>query len=153
MQCIVKTVTGVQCLCPTSQKNSSFFGFLRFSSSSFVLVLRNWPGKQAFKTVGIEDTHLTLTGVLFQVGANNSLIFLQLQTPEKKFHYIPWLVYFNELYYKLTLRSWLLTSSLSVVRVLLSWTASSFFFCEVILYYYYNVTAYFDLQRQVYDEQ
>ena len=33
----------------------------------------------------IEDTLLTLAGILFKVEANNSLIFLPLQTYEKKF--------------------------------------------------------------------
>ena len=32
---------------------------------------------------GIEDTHLTLTAILFQVGINNSLNFLSLQAYEK----------------------------------------------------------------------
>ena len=38
----------------------------------------------AFKTTMIEDTHLTLIGFLSKVEANNFLIFLPLQTYEKK---------------------------------------------------------------------
>ena len=39
----------------------------------------------------MEDTHLTLIGILSKVEANNSLIFLPLQTYEKKFAEFPFL--------------------------------------------------------------
>ena len=45
----------------------------------------------AFKTTIIENTHLTLAGIPFKVEANNSLIFLLLQTYEKKFAEFPFL--------------------------------------------------------------
>ena len=45
----------------------------------------------AFKTTIQEDTHLTLIGILSKVEANNSLIFLPLQTYEKKFAEFPFL--------------------------------------------------------------
>ena len=53
-----------------------------------------------FITTIIEDTHLTLIGIPFEVEANNSLLFLPLQAYEKKFaefplmflSIIPWLV-------------------------------------------------------------
>ena len=43
------------------------------------------PDNLAFKTTIIEDTHLTLAVIPFKVEANNSLIFLPLQTYEKNF--------------------------------------------------------------------
>ena len=45
----------------------------------------------AFRTTGVEDAQLTLAVIPFQVGANNSLIFLPLQTYEKKFAEFPFL--------------------------------------------------------------
>ena len=39
----------------------------------------------AFRMTIIEDTHLTLAVIPFKVEANNSLMFLPLQTYEKKF--------------------------------------------------------------------
>ena len=45
----------------------------------------------AFKTTLIEDTHLTLIGILSKVEANNSLLFLLLQAYEKKFAEFPFL--------------------------------------------------------------
>ena len=48
----------------------------------------------ALKTTIIEDTHLTLAGIPFKVEANNSLIFLPLQTYEKKFVEFPFLFIF-----------------------------------------------------------
>ena len=38
----------------------------------------------AFKTTGVEDTYLILAANSFQVGVNNSYIFLPVQTYEKK---------------------------------------------------------------------
>ena len=51
----------------------------------------------AFTTTIIEDTHLTLAAILFQVEANNSFIFLLLQTYEKKFAEFPFLLVYNSL--------------------------------------------------------
>ena len=45
----------------------------------------------AFRTTIIEDTHLTLAVIPFKVEANNSLIFLLLQTYEKKLAEFPFL--------------------------------------------------------------
>ena len=45
----------------------------------------------AFGTTIQKDTHLTLIGILFKVEADNSLIFLPLQTYEKKFAEFPFL--------------------------------------------------------------
>ena len=49
----------------------------------------NWSSTLAFKTTAVEDTHLTLAVYPFQVGLNNSLIFLSLQTYVQSI--IPWL--------------------------------------------------------------
>ena len=48
----------------------------------------------AFKTTIIEDTHLTLAGFLFKIEANISLIFLPLQTYDKKIAEFPFLFIF-----------------------------------------------------------
>ena len=45
----------------------------------------------------LEDTHLTLAAFLFKVEANNSLIFLPLQTYEKKIAKFPFLLVYNSL--------------------------------------------------------
>ena len=50
----------------------------------FVCVAANNRADLAFKTTIVEDTYLTLIGFLSKVEANNSLIFLPLQTNEKK---------------------------------------------------------------------
>ena len=65
----------------------------------FCLLTANWSSNSAFTTTTIEDTHLTLTVVLFKLEANNSLTILLLQTYEKKIcrvfvpakSVIPWL--------------------------------------------------------------
>ena len=44
-----------------------------------------------FRVTGIEDTHLTLAAIPFQVGVNNFLISLPLQTYEEKFAEFPFL--------------------------------------------------------------
>ena len=46
----------------------------------------------AFKMTIIKDTHLTLAAIPFKVEVNNSLIFLPLQTYEKKFAELPFLL-------------------------------------------------------------
>ena len=66
-------------------KSANFYWFRYFSSSSFVRVRRNWSGNLAIRTAGVEDTHLTLAVIPYQVEANISLIFLPLQTYKKKF--------------------------------------------------------------------
>ena len=58
------------------EKSVTVFVFLLFSPSSFVCVRRTQPGNLTFTTTGIEDTHLTLAVIPFQVGVNNSFIFL-----------------------------------------------------------------------------
>ena len=56
----------------------------------FACAAGNWDNL-AFKTTIIEDTHLTLAAIPFNVEANNSLIFLPLQTYEKRFAEFPFL--------------------------------------------------------------
>ena len=55
------------------------------SLSSFVCVRRNYSGNLAFRTTGVEGTHLTLTAILFHVKVKNSLFLFSLQAYEKKF--------------------------------------------------------------------
>ena len=45
----------------------------------------------SFRTGGVEDAHLTLAAIPFQVGVNNALIFLPLQRNEKKSVEFPFL--------------------------------------------------------------
>ena len=66
-------------------KHSTLVGLLRFSPSFLFVWAANNQANSAFKTTIIEDTHLTLIDIPFKVEANNSLIFLPLQTYEKKF--------------------------------------------------------------------
>ena len=66
------------------------FGLFRFSLSFVFACAAIDQVNLAFKTI-IEDTHLTLAGIHFKVEANNSLIFLLLQTYEKKFDEFPFL--------------------------------------------------------------
>ena len=51
----------------------------------------------AFRATIIENTHLTLAIISFKVEANNSLIFLPLQTYDKKFADVPFLLAYNSL--------------------------------------------------------
>ena len=69
----------------------------------FVCLRRNQLSNLAFTTTIIEDTHLTLAVILFKVEANNSLIFLLLQTYEKEFAEFPFLfsLYFLALFKEL----------------------------------------------------
>ena len=64
-------------------KSLAVFGFLCSPSSSFVRVHRNEQGNLVFTMTGVENTHLTLAIVLFQVGVRNFLNFLRLQTYKK----------------------------------------------------------------------
>ena len=52
---------------------------------------------QLIGTTIIEDTHLTLAVIPFKVEANNSLIFLPLQTNKKKIAEFPFLLVYNSL--------------------------------------------------------
>ena len=89
--CTVKTVIKVERQCVLTSKT------LHCSRASSVLTVLLFAcaasnrANLAFKTTIIEDTHLTLIGFLFKVEANNSLIFLSLQTYEKKFAEFPFL--------------------------------------------------------------
>ena len=84
-------------------KHGTVVGLLRFLSSVLCACAANNQANLAFKTTIIEDTHLTLAGILFKVEANNYLFFLPLQTYEKKLaefpflfiFIIPWLRYTN----------------------------------------------------------
>ena len=75
-------------MCFTLEKASRVSGFL---PPSFVCVRNNYSGNLAFRTKGIEDTNLTLAAILFQAEVNNPLIFVLLQTYEKKFAQFPFL--------------------------------------------------------------
>ena len=80
-------------------KRGSVVGLLRFSPHFLFACAASNSANLAFKTTIINDTHLTLIGFLSEVEANNSLIFLPLQTYEKKIvefpllfiSIIPWL--------------------------------------------------------------
>ena len=71
------------------EKASLSLGFFRCLPFSFVCVRRNHSRNLAFKSTGAEDTYLTLAVISFQVGVNNSLNFLFLQTFEKRFAEFP----------------------------------------------------------------
>ena len=75
-------------------KHGTLVGLLRFSPSFLFACAASNRANLAFKTTIIEDTHLTLAGIPFKVEANNSLIFLLLQTYEKKFAEFPFLFIF-----------------------------------------------------------
>ena len=66
-------------------KDGTLVGFLRFSQSFLLACAAINRVNLAFRTTIIEDTHLTLAVNSLKVEANNSLIFLLLQTYEKKF--------------------------------------------------------------------
>ena len=57
----------------------------------FLVCSRHNQSNSAFTTTAIEDTHLTVTVILFKVGAKNSLIISLLQTRKKKFAEFPFL--------------------------------------------------------------
>ena len=72
-------------------KHGTVVGRLRFSPYCLFACAASNREKLAFKTIIIEDTHLKLVVILSKVEANNSLIFLPLQTYEKKFAEFPFL--------------------------------------------------------------
>ena len=74
-------------------KHGAVVGLLWFSP--YFILCANNKANLAFKTTIIEDTHLTLAGILSKEEANNSLIFLPLQTYEKKFAEFPFLLVYN----------------------------------------------------------
>ena len=78
-------------------KNDTLVGLLRFSPSFLFACAASNRSNLAFKTTVIEDTHVTLMGIPFKVEANNSLIFLPLQTYEKKFAEFSFLLIYNSL--------------------------------------------------------
>ena len=87
------TTIKVKCLCAsTSKKRHSCRTFL-FACAAINRV------NLAFRTTIIKATHLTLAVIPFEVEANNSLIFLALQTyeKEKKFVEFPFLLVYNSL--------------------------------------------------------
>ena len=69
----------------TSETASVFFNLLRAPSCCFVWMRRYKWFNITPKTTGMEDTYRTLTAIPFQVGVNNSLMFLSLQAYEKIF--------------------------------------------------------------------
>ena len=67
------------------EKVSLYSGF--FVSQHFLLftcAATNRPTYVAFRMTGVEDRHLALAIIPFQVKVNNSLFFLRLQTYVKK---------------------------------------------------------------------
>ena len=92
LACTVKTAMKVKRQCVlTRKKHSIVVGLLWFSPYFLFVCAANNRATLAFKTTIIEDTHLTPIGIPFKVEANNSLIFLPLQTYEKKFAEFPFL--------------------------------------------------------------
>ena len=77
--CTVKTAIEVKRLCVSISKNGTLVGLLRLARTFlFACVVTN-RANLAFRMTVIEDTHLTLAVIPFNVEANNSLIFLPLQ--------------------------------------------------------------------------
>ena len=73
--CTVNTAIEVKCLCVfTSKTRHSYRASSFLTVFLFACAASNWVNL-AFKTTIIEDTHLTLAVILFEVEANNSLIF------------------------------------------------------------------------------
>ena len=75
-------------------KHGTLVGLPRFSPSFLFACAESNRENLASRTTIIEDTHLTLAGLLFKVEANNSLIFLLLQTYEKRNAEFPFLFIF-----------------------------------------------------------
>ena len=67
---------------------------LRFSPAISACAASNQANLK-FKTTIIEDALLTLVGIPFKVEVNNSLIFLSLQTYEKKIAEFLFLLVYN----------------------------------------------------------
>ena len=89
--CTVKTVIEVNVNVFQLAKNGTLVGLLRFSLSFVFACAAVNRVSLAFTTTIIEDAHLTLAVIPFKVQANNSLIFLPLQTCERKFAEFPFL--------------------------------------------------------------
>ena len=83
--CTIKTEIEVQCLCASTSKNGTFVGFLCFSPAFLLACAAINRVSLVFRTTIIEDAHLTLAVILFKAETNIYLIFLPLQTYEKKF--------------------------------------------------------------------
>ena len=97
--CTAKTAIEVKHLWVVTNKKRHFAGLFHFPPSYLFACGTINRVNLAFKTTIIEDTHLTLAVILFKVEANNSSIFLPLQTYEKKFavsiplqSIIPWFI-------------------------------------------------------------
>ena len=75
--CTIKTAIKVKRQCA---QHGTLVRLLRFSLSFLVECAASNRAKSAFKRTIIEDPHLTLAGIPFKTEANNSLIFLPLQT-------------------------------------------------------------------------
>ena len=89
--CAVKTAIKVKRQCVSASKT----WFCSRASSVPIVSLSACAASNSanlsLETVIIEDTQLTLIGILSKVEANNSLIFLPLQTYEKKKAEFPFL--------------------------------------------------------------
>ena len=90
--CTVKTAIKVKRQCVSTSKT----WFCSRASSVLIVFLfacaASNSANLAFKTTIIEYTHLTLIGIPSKVEANNTLLFLPLQTYEEKFAEFPFLV-------------------------------------------------------------
>ena len=96
--CTVKTAIEVKFLFfSTSKKNGTLLGLFRFSLSILFARAAINQVNLAFRTTIIKDPHLTPAVIPFNVGANNPLIFLPLQTYAKKFAEFPFLLVYNSL--------------------------------------------------------
>ena len=65
-------------------KSITDFGFRRFLASAFICVRHNSSVDLEFRMTGVEDRHLKLAAISFQVEVNNSFIFLPLNSYKKK---------------------------------------------------------------------
>ena len=81
----VKTAIKVKRQFVLASKHGTLVWLLRFPLYFLFACAASNRANLALKTTIIEDTHLTLAGVPLKVEANDSLIFLLLQTYEKKF--------------------------------------------------------------------
>ena len=95
--CTVKTAIAVKCYVFQLAKKALSLGFF---VSHFLFLFTSAAINRvnlAFRTTIIEDTHLALAVIPLKVKANNSLIFLPLQTCEKKIAEFPFLLVYNSL--------------------------------------------------------
>ena len=72
-------------------KSATVSVFVWFSSAVFVCVRHNQSGYLRFRKTKFKNTKLTLAVISFQVGQNNSSIFLALETYDKKVAPFPFL--------------------------------------------------------------